>query len=164
MAFPIGVLLRRKELEDKTPIQLPVVAAEEFITVTDPCHPLFGHECKLVEIYYRQDGVGFCRVKVGELGSSDVPLTATDRANPKPIQDSLLSYQSVQQLLATYKAIMEARDGAVSKVEQARERARDRAPNSMAVADGQPTTGVPADIRADLSAISRSSNKENGGA
>lgn len=116
-----------------------------------------------MEIYYRQDGVGFCRVKVGKLGNSDVPLTATDRAILKPIPDSLLSYQSVQQLLATYEAIMEARDDAVSKVEQARENARDRTPNSMAVTDGQPATGVPADNRADLSAAGRSDDKANGG-
>jgi hypothetical protein len=117
-----------------------------------------------VEIYYRQDGVGFCRVKVGKLGSSDVPLTATDRAIPKPIPDSLLSYQSIQQLLETYEAIMEARDDAMSKAEQAGEKPRNRSQSSMGDTGGQPATGVPAGNRADLPAARRSGDKANGGA
>ncbi len=118
-----------------------------------------------METYYRQDSVGFCRVKVGQLGRSDVPLTATDRAIPKPIPDSLLSYQSVQQLLATYQGIMEARDNAAStKAEQAGENPTDRTQNSMAVADGQRATGVPAHNREDLSAAGQSGSKAAGGA
>jgi hypothetical protein len=157
--------IRSKELEDKTPVRPRVLSPQETITVTDPCHPLFGHECELVEIYYRQDGTGFCRVKLGQLGRTDVPLTATNRAIPMVVPDSLLSYQSVQQLLLTYQGIMEARDDAVSvQAKQGQENATDRAQNSLAVADGQTAGAVPAHNREDLSAAGQSDGQTTGGA
>ena len=88
-----------EELQDKTLIRNPVSITKESVTVADPRHPLFGQICELVEIYHRQDGVAFCRVKVGELGRSVVPIAVTDRGIPISSPESLLSYESLQQLL-----------------------------------------------------------------
>ena len=131
-----------EELQDNTPIQESVFVSEERIKVTDPRHPLYGHECELVEIYQRQDGRTFCRVKVGQLGRSDVPLAATNRGIPLPVPDSLLSYASLQQLLKTYEAIVEARKDDSSRRRQDPDQERDCAPASMALADGQATSPI----------------------
>ena len=164
MAMLNGSSAPSRELEDKTPIRLSVFPSEETISVIDPSHPLFGHEYELVETYYRQDGVGFCRVKVGQLGRSDVPLTATNLAIPIPISESWLSHRSLQQLLATYQAIREARDHAVSATaDQEQEMPTNRAQNRMAVLDGQATAAVPARHRANLSTAGQSGSTAAGG-
>jgi hypothetical protein len=124
---------------------------------------LFGHECELVEIYHRKDGATFCRVKVGELGRSDVPLTATDRGIPLPIPDSLLSYQSLQQLLTTYQAIVEARDDEVPKTKQEQGVQRDYAQTSMAVPDRQAASAIYTDHQSDMSTAGQSADEGEGG-
>lgn len=132
--------------------------------MTDPCHPLFGHECELVEIYQRQDGVTFCRVKVGEFGRSDVPINATDRGIPLPLPDSLLSYRSVQQLLTTYQTIREARDDKAARTKQDPEGQRDGTPASVAVFDGQGTSAICTDRGGDLPTAGQSPDETRGGA
>lgn len=165
MAMLSGLSAPSRELEDKTPVRLGILPSPEIITVTDPCHPLFGRKCELVEIYHRQDGARFCRVKVGPLGRTDIPLTATNRAMPMTVPSSLLSYRSLQQLLLTYQGIMEARDEAESaRAIQGQENATDRTQNSMAVADRQSTVASSAHNREDLSAAGHSGGQGEGGA
>jgi hypothetical protein len=155
---------RCEELQDSTPIQKPVFTSAETITVTDPCHPLYGHECELVEIYHRQDGVTFCRIKVGELGRSDVPLTATNRGIPLPIPESLLSYQSLQQLLTTYQAIMEARDDKTARATSPEQEIQtDWSQASVAIHDGQATRAMYTDHQSDLPKAGQSADEGAGG-
>lgn len=152
-----------EQLKDNTPIPKPVFTPTETIAVTDPCHPLYGHECELVEIYQRQDGVTLCRVKVGELGRSNVPLTATDRGIPLPIAESLLSYQSFQQLLTTYQAIMEARDDEAERTKQEQGEQRDCTQANMAGHDGQAASAICADHRGDLPTAGQPADEAKGG-
>lgn len=82
-----------------------------------------------------------------------------------PIPESLLSHQSLQQLLATYQAIREARDYAVSATaDQEQAMPTDRTQNRMAVIDGPATAATPAHHRADLSAAGQSGDTAAGGA
>jgi hypothetical protein len=152
-----------EELQNNTPIPKAVFTPEEIVTVTDPCHPLYGHECELVEIYQRQDGATFCRVKVGRLGRSDVPLTATDRGIPLPIPDSLLSYRSLQQLLTTYQEIVEARDDEAARTKQDPGEQGDCTQASVAVHDGQGTRAIYPDYRSDLPTAGQSTDERTGG-
>jgi hypothetical protein len=125
---------------------------------------LFGHECELVEIYHRKDGATFCRVKVGELGRSDVPLTATDRGIPLPIPDSLLNYQSLQQLLTTYQAIVEARDEEAARTKQDPGEQRGCTQECVAVNDRKATGAICTDYRGDLPTAGQSADEARGGA
>jgi len=151
-------------LEDNTPVRFLVSPSEETITVTDPGHPLFGRELSLVEIYYRQDGIALCRVKVGELGQSDVPLAATDRGIPTPISSSLLNHQSFQQLLTTYQGIMEARDDDASATTREKRSEADCAKEGVVGIDGASTTAICADNRGDLPAACQPVVDATGGA
>ena len=133
--------------------------------MTDPCHPLYGHECELVEIYQRQDGVTFCRVKIGKLGRSDVPLAATDRGIPVPVPESLLSYQSLQQLLRTYQEIVEARDDETTRTASPEQTAQtDCTPASVAVPDGQAASAIYRDHGGNLSTAGQPTDEGKGGA
>jgi hypothetical protein len=162
MPFVKDLSVRCEELQDNTPIQKPVFPTKETVTVTDPCHPLYGHECELVELYQRQDGVTFCRVKVGQLGRSNVPISVTDRGIPLPIPDSLLSYQSLRQLLTTYQAIVEARDDEAAKTKQEEGVQRDCAQTSVAVPNGQATSEICTDHQNDMSTAGQSADEARG--
>ena len=154
-----------EELQNTNPIRKAVFTPTETITVTDPCHPLHGHQCELVEIYQRQDGVTFCRVKIGELGRSDVPLTATDRSIPLPVPESLLSYQSLQQLLTTYQTIVEAQDDETARTTSTAQAAQtDCAPASVAVPDGGATSAIYRDCGDDLPTAGQPAAEGKGGA
>ncbi len=156
---------QQAELQDNTPISKPVFVPEETITVTDPCHPLYGHQCELVEIYQRQDGVAFCRVKIGELGRSDVPLTATDRGIPMPIPESLCSYHSLQQLLTIYQVIVEARDDETARTQSPEQAAQtDCAPASVAVHDGGAASAIYTDRGDNLPTAGQPADEGKGGA
>ena len=117
-----------------------------------------------MEIYHRQDGVIFCRVKVGKLGRSDVPLTATDRGISLPIPDSLLSYRSLQQLLSTYQAIMEARDDKTARATSPKQEIQtDCSQAGVAIDDGQAKRGICTDHQSDLPKAGQSTDEETGG-
>jgi len=124
---------------------------------------LYGHECELVEIYQRQDGVTFCRVKVGQLGRSNVPITATDRGIPLPIPDSLLSYQSLQQLMRSYREIVEARDDEAAKTKQERGKQKDCTPASVAILNEGTTSAIGANHQSDLPTTGQSTDEARGG-
>jgi hypothetical protein len=117
-----------------------------------------------VEIYHRQDGVIFCRVKVGKLGRSDVPLSATNRGIPLPIPESLLSYQSLQQLLTTYQAIMEARDDKTARATSPEQEIQTYwSQASVAIHDGQATRAMYTDHQSDLPKTGQSADERTGG-
>lgn len=91
-------------------------------------------------------------------------MTATDRGISISPPDSLLSYQSIQQLLTTYQGIMEARDDAVATAKQAQDKQTNYTKESLGVLDGQTTTAICADSRGDLSITCQSAGAATGGA
>lgn len=116
-----------------------------------------------MEIYRRQDGVAFCRVEVGQLMRTDVPITATNRGFAAPSPDSLLSYQSVQQLLRTFQGIMEVRDDATATTaNQDQNSQTDYAQKSLVILDGQTTTAICTDNRGGLPTTSQSASDATG--
>ena len=132
--------------------------------MTDPCHPLYGHECELVETYQRQDGVTFCRVKVGQLGRSHVPITATDRGSPLSIPNGLLSYESLQQLLRTYQEIVEARDDEAKRTTYPEQEVQtDHTHAGVAIPDGGATSTICTDHGGDMPTTGQSADEARGG-
>ena len=115
----------------------------------------------LLEIYHRQDGLAFCRVKVGELVSTDVPIMATDRGIPLLPVESMLSYQSIQQLLLTYQGIMEVCNNETA-TNQSQEKQANCPQKRLVVLDRQTTTAICTDNRDHLSATSQSQDDTTG--
>jgi hypothetical protein len=94
---------------------------------------------------------------------TDVPITSTSREIAILPPKSLLSYQSIQQLLRTYQEIMEVRDDATARAEPEEGDPTDSTNESLALPDRQTTTAICTDDRDDMSTTCQSVDATTGG-
>jgi hypothetical protein len=95
-----------KPTQATTPVE-QTLAPREIVTVTDPCHPLFGHALQLLGVITTAQS-GRCCVVLTPAGTEHrLPLALTDLAPAPPAPYALpLNSSSVSRLLAAYARIL----------------------------------------------------------
>jgi len=89
-----------------TPVELSL-APRETIKVTDPCHPLYGHNLQLVGIITTAHTERCCIVLTPAGCELRLPVALTDLGPEPPAPYTLpLSIRSVERLLSAYQCIL----------------------------------------------------------
>src|SRR5690349_3398267 len=79
------------------------------VTVTDPCHPLYGRTLKLSGLARLPGHVRHCQVEVlpGQIGF--VPVRCTDLSTEPRPEPTILTPAAIEELVAAFQAIRAGR-------------------------------------------------------
>jgi hypothetical protein len=96
----------KNSAHQETTVEGCIRDGKERVTITDPRHPLYGRDFRLVKIYQSKGRVSQCVIEIIAEVHRTVPLAVTDLSEARPTHSPLpLSLDSVQELVVAFSKL-----------------------------------------------------------